>query len=79
MQVVVAGFNSQKVWVFTMEEEDQHSLTMVPDFLVKMSQITRPRTKAVHTIVLQIRFIQPPFLWNNNQFVLTKCQFCMTR
>jgi WD40 repeat protein len=48
-KIVVAGYTSQKVWVFCMEEEDTSSLTMVPDFLVKMSQLTRPRTKNLVT------------------------------
>jgi len=48
-KIVVAGYNSQKVWVFSMEEEDASSLTIVPDFLAKMSQLTRPRTKNLVT------------------------------
>jgi len=48
-KIVVAGYNSQKVWVFSMEEEDVSSLTIVPDFLAKMSQLTRPRTKNLVT------------------------------
>ena len=48
-KIVVAGYTSQKVWVFGMEEEDTNSLTMVPDFLVKMSQLTRPRSKNLVT------------------------------
>jgi len=48
-KIVVAGYTSQKVWVFCMEEEDTNSLTMVPDFLVKMSQLTRPRSKNLVT------------------------------
>jgi len=48
-KIVVAGYTSQKVWVFSMEEEDVSSLTIVPDFLVKMSQLTRPRTKNLVT------------------------------
>ena len=38
-KVVVSGYNSQKVWVFTLEEEDNTNLTLVPEFLAKMSHL----------------------------------------
>ena len=38
--IQVGGTTSQKVWVFTLEEEDPGSQGIVTDLLVKM---TRPR------------------------------------
>jgi len=47
-KIVVAGYNSQKVWVFNVEEEDSVQLSMVPDFLVRMS-MSRNRSKQLVT------------------------------
>ena len=41
----VGGTTSQKVWVFTLEEEDPGSQGIVTDLLVKM---TRPRFDEMH-------------------------------
>merc|ERR1712127_1043050 len=45
-RVVVGGTTSQKVWVFTLEEEDPSSYGIVTDLLVKM---TRPRARTLNT------------------------------
>jgi len=45
-RVVVGGTTSQKVWVFTLEEEDPGSQGIVTDLLVKM---TRPRSRTLTT------------------------------
>merc|ERR1712117_876175 len=54
-KVVVAGFNSQKVWVFSVEEEDSVQLSMVPDFLVRMS--LSPKTKSKQLVTKLTKFI----------------------
>ena len=43
--IQVGGTTSQKVWVFTLEEEDPGSQGIVTDLLVKM---TRPRLLVMH-------------------------------
>ena len=45
-RVVVGGATSQKVWVFTLDEEDPSSHGIVTDLLVKM---TRPRSRTLTT------------------------------
>ena len=46
--IQVGGTTSQKVWVFTLEEEDPGSQGIVTDLLVKM---TRPRLLVMHDYV----------------------------
>ena len=55
-KIVVAGYNSQKVRVFTAEEEDGPPLTMVPEFLARMSVLShKARTKQM--VVKLTKFI----------------------
>ena len=53
-KVVVAGFNSQKVWVFSVEEEDSVQLSMVPDFLVRMSLSPKTKSKQLVTKLTKV-------------------------
>lgn len=55
-KVVVSGFNSQKVWVFTVEEEDTTNLTLVPEFLAKMSHLAN-RAKSKQMVIRLTKFI----------------------
>jgi len=55
-KVVVAGYNSQKVWVFTVEEEDNTNLTIVPEFLAKMSHLAN-RAKSKQMVIKLTKFI----------------------
>ena len=51
----VGGTTSQKVWVFTLEEEDPGSQGIVTDLLVKM---TRPRLVIMLLLIFQIFKLQ---------------------
>ena len=55
-KIVVAGYNSQKVWVFTAEEEDSPPLTMVPEFLARMSVLSH-KTRTKQMVVKLTKFI----------------------
>ena len=51
----MGGTTSQKVWVFTLEEEDPGSQGIVTDLLVKM---TRPRLVIMLLLIFQIFKLQ---------------------
>jgi len=55
-KVVVSGYNSQKVWVFNLEEEDSTNLTIVPEFLAKMSHLAN-RAKSKQLVIKLTKFI----------------------
>jgi len=56
-KIVVAGYNSQKVWVFSTEEEDSTPLSLVPEFLVRMSSTISPRARSKQLVTRLSKFI----------------------
>merc|ERR1712045_202809 len=56
-KIVVAGYNSRKVWVFSTEEEDSTPLSLVPEFLVRMSSTISPRARSKQLVTRLSKFI----------------------
>jgi len=75
-KVVVSGYNSQKVWVFTLEEEDNNNLTLVPEFLAKMSHLGN-RAKSKQMVIRLTKFIAATGGVNNCQLHTDNCRLAV--